>query len=259
MYFDALITESPVRVSYRRAALITILTLVTSQIGTALAILVTDIRPEVLNEIIVIWFVIAAVVSTTLAFPLAIVFQRERLKLARAMKQLEEVHAELARRARIDPLTGVLNRDAFLSGVDGLKAQKIDGAMLMIDIDHFKVINDTYGHSAGDEALIMVARTIRSVTRKADLVGRLGGEEFGVFIPGENIELAKTMAERIRDTINRLQFCPEPRIHHRITVSIGVSQGSWEAKLTDQFRLADQGMYTAKHAGRNRVELCAAA
>ncbi|WP_084397681.1 GGDEF domain-containing protein [Henriciella aquimarina] len=259
MHNGPLITESPVRVSYRRALIITMITLIVSQLITAIAILVCDIPEDILREIVGIWFALAAICSTVVAFPLALVFQRERLKLARAMQQLEEVHAELARRARLDPLTGILNREAFLTRIKRFQEQEVSGAMLMVDIDHFKQINDTYGHHAGDKALQLVANAIEQAMRDQDIVGRIGGEEFGVFVPGEKAELAGLVAERIRLAIARIDFKPEPGLRYGITASIGVAQGAYSDKVSELFRMADNRMYDAKQAGRNRVVIDAAA
>lgn len=259
MHFEPIITESPVRVSYRRAAIMTLITLAASQLITALAILVCDIRPEILREIIGIWFAAAAICSTTVGFPLAVIFQRERLKLARAMKQLEEVHAELARRARIDPLTGLLNRDAFLTRIGRIQEQKTPGAVLMVDIDRFKTINDTYGHHAGDEALQLVAKAILQATREDDIAGRIGGEEFAIFAPGENVELARLIAERVRLAISQIDFRPSSGVRHEITASIGVAQSTHDERVSELFRRADRSMYAAKNSGRNRVQVAKAA
>ncbi|WP_139792338.1 GGDEF domain-containing protein [Henriciella litoralis] len=250
---EPIITESPVRVSYRRALLITLINLAVSQVLTALAILICDIPEHILREIIGIWFALAAICATSVTFPLALIFQRERLKLAQAMQQLEKAHAELANRARMDLLTGLLNREAFLSRIRRFQERKTSGAMLMVDLDHFKQINDTYGHQAGDEALKLVSKAIMDATRDEDIVGRIGGEEFGIFVPGENIQLARIIAERVRLSIAQIEFIPEPGSKIDITASIGVAQGSWSTQLSELFRRADDGMYDAKNSGRNRV------
>ena len=259
MYSDPFISESPIRVSYRRAAFITLITLVVSQLGTAAAVLVIDFPPGVLEEVIVVWFAVAAIVSTVVAFPLAIFFQRERLKLAEAMRQLQQAHDELARRARVDPLTSVLNRETFFNEIESREARNVTGAILMIDVDHFKSINDTYGHQAGDEALKLVALTIRASVRDCDLVARIGGEEFGAFIASDTADLAADIAERIRHDISRIKFHPGHGIARRITASIGVAPASHATEFRELLRRADRSMYDAKDAGRNRVEVHAAA
>ncbi|MGB3626699.1 MAG: GGDEF domain-containing protein [Henriciella sp.] len=254
-----IITKSPVRVSFRRAVVITLFTLALSQIVTGLAILVCDIPNYILSEVVVIWFALAAICATTVTFPLALVFQRERKKLALAIHQLEEVHAEHARRARLDPLTGLLNREAFLSRISRYQERQVSGAMLMIDIDHFKQINDTYGHHAGDKALQLIAGALNEATRDEDIVGRIGGEEFGIFVPGENIELARLIAERVRLAIAGIEFEPEANTTARITASIGVAPGTVSSQTSDLLRMADKRMYAAKHSGRNRVSVHKAA
>jgi len=156
--------------------------------------------------------------------------------------------------ARTDSLTSVLNRGAFTSKVSSLISgtrNRPCGALLMIDADNFKSINDLYGHDAGDEALTIIARTIRSILRGGDLVGRMGGEEFGVFLPDLDLSGAEAVAERIRRAINLAIFAPQGRLRP-LSVSIGGAVFSGEAEFADLFRIADQRLYGAKQAGRNR-------
>src|SRR3990167_5663982 len=120
------------------------------------------------------------------------------------MRQLAIAHTELMTVATTDGLTSLLNRRAFTEMVDGYlkrveeSAKTPDGALLVIDVDHFKVVNDRFGHDRGDEALKLIAAAIRDAVRESDLVGRIGGEEFCVFMPGQPLEGASVIAERIR-------------------------------------------------------------
>jgi len=131
---------------------------------------------------------------------------------------------------------------------------KAEGALLVIDVDHFKNVNDSYGHDTGDEALRLIAATIRNSVRDVDIVGRLGGEEFGVFLPGLSRDLTAGIAERIRLAIHETAFAPEGK-PHRLSVSIGGVTLLQEASFTDLYRIADQHLYAAKNDGRDRVDI----
>ena len=162
--------------------------------------------------------------------------------------------------ASTDALTQVMNRAAFSTLVDAYLKQvrsaqdKARGALLIIDADNFKSVNDRFGHDRGDEALITIAKSIKSTLRAPDLVGRLGGEEFGVFLPGATTEQASNVAERIRQTVNVAEFSPAGARHH-LSVSVGGAVFEKELPFADLFRLADQQLYAAKQAGRNRVAI----
>lgn len=157
--------------------------------------------------------------------------------------------------ARTDSLTACLNRGAFTAKVSLLLAQRkpgSTGALLMIDADNFKAINDLFGHDAGDEALTIIARSIRTILRAGDLVGRMGGEEFGVYLPGVDQRGAEAIAERIRRSVNLAAFAPEGR-QRPLSVSIGGAVFEGPASFAELFRIADQRLYGAKQAGRNRT------
>ncbi len=162
--------------------------------------------------------------------------------------------------ALTDPLTGFYNQRYLMRHLRGLMATAQAGgiAVMMVDVDHFKSINDRFGHPAGDRALKAVADTLRGRTRVFDSIARYGGEEFVVVMPGTGPQDAMTAAERLRVSIEHMPFSPEPGVMHPLTVSIGVAFGdirNHSAELLLQ--AADQAMYRAKGAGRNRVELAA--
>jgi diguanylate cyclase len=169
------------------------------------------------------------------------------------MRGLAIANARLGRVARTDSLTACLNRGAFTGVIDTWlqdPAAASCGALLMIDADNFKSINDLYGHDMGDEALTVIARAIRSTLRNGDIVGRMGGEEFGVFLPGVTQHQAQVVAERIRTAVNDAEFRPRGEAR-QLSVSIGGAAFAQTTSFAQLFRIADQRLYGAKHAGRN--------
>ena len=170
----------------------------------------------------------------------------------------ERGHQELERVARLDHLTGSFNRRA----IDDLLRRAITQhrvgqklALMLVDVDHFKRINDVFGHEYGDLALIETVRRIRSDLRADDLVGRMGGEEFVVVMPATDGERGYAIAERIRRSFadSPMQFGEHELL---VTVSVGVAVlGPDDTHFSHLLRRADRAMYAAKHAGRNRVML----
>ena len=176
------------------------------------------------------------------------------------LRELAITHRRLTVFAATDALTQVMNRAAFSTLVDAFLTEvhaaeeRRHGALLIIDADNFKAVNDRYGHDRGDEALIAIAHSIRATLRSPDLVGRLGGEEFGVFLPGASRAEAEAIGERIRSSVADAQFAPEG-IAHRLSVSVGGAVFEQALPFADLFRLADQQLYAAKQRGRNRVSI----
>ncbi len=156
--------------------------------------------------------------------------------------------------ATTDWLTDCLNRRAFTHQVTASLEADSKGALLMIDADHFKQINDQHGHDRGDEVLILLVDTIRQNLRPGDLLGRLGGEEFGVFLPGSDGPTAATLAERIRLGIEAAGNAAGP-VRHPLSVSIGVAAYTRPVNFSELFRTADAQLYIAKQAGRNCIAL----
>jgi diguanylate cyclase len=176
------------------------------------------------------------------------------------LRELAIAHHELSIVASTDVLTSCLNRraftamvDAYLERVNGAETKR-EGALLIIDVDHFKSVNDSFGHDCGDEALKIIALAIKGVVRDIDLVGRIGGEEFSVFLPGTDVNRTKIVAERIRAAISTVDFYPtEQRCD--LSVSVGGATYERQATFSELFRQADQRLYAAKQNGRNRVEI----
>ena len=127
---------------------------------------------------------------------------------------------------------------------------------MMIDIDHFKQVNDRWGHGAGDQVLRQVADTLRGRTRVFDSLARYGGEEFVVVMAGASVAEAVRAAERLRLAIQSMDFDPEPDTPHRVTISIGLSRSADPSTTSDMLlSAADRALYRAKRSGRNRVEV----
>jgi diguanylate cyclase len=180
--------------------------------------------------------------------------------LTSKIRQLALAQDRLTILASTDSLTAVLNRGAFTMLVDAYLKQAsaqndaMRGALLVIDADHFKDINDNYGHDRGDEALRLIAQGIKGVLRGADIVGRIGGEEFGVFLPGSNVEHAVGVAERIRTAIVAVDFRPDGE-RRPLSVSVGGATFARRIGFSELYRIADQRLYAAKHSGRNRISV----
>lgn len=186
----------------------------------------------------------AIVIPTVVSIPATLYLVRQRQKIQALNAQLEDL-------LRRDPLTGVLTRRYFLSAAQG--PPTVAGALLVIDVDRFKGVNDTWGHPAGDRVLSEIASRIARAAGPEDLVGRLGGEEFVVFAPDLGEEAAADLAERLRRTVAALPilFDGTPI---RCTISIGLAMVPAGADDFDVWmRLADRALYTAKRKGRDQV------
>ncbi len=156
-----------------------------------------------------------------------------------------------------DYLTGISNRRAFfeVAGVEfeRWKRRPRPLALLAIDADHFKKVNDTYGHATGDEVLKHLSQILQDSVRTMDIVARLGGEEFGALLPSTDLEGAVKIAERIRTSVAEAEFEVDGQVI-RYTVSIGVSKVDEHVTGVDMLlKLADEALYLSKQAGRNRV------
>lgn len=177
--------------------------------------------------------------------------------LTKKLRELAIANHKLAILAATDSLTACLNRGAFSARVDGWLAAPAEagpdrGALLVVDADHFKKINDRHGHDQGDQALKIIANAIQASVRSGDLVGRLGGEEFGVFLPGATPESAQDVAERVRFSVGSTAFQPNGKAAP-LSVSVGCATFVKPVDFSELFRVADERLYCAKNAGRNRV------
>ena len=159
-------------------------------------------------------------------------------------KTIERINGHV----KYDSLTGILNRGHFL---DSVRATRRDGMILIVDVDHFKTVNDDLGHDAGDDALRALAVRISNAVDGDDIVGRLGGEEFAVFLPGQSPIQGAEKAAHICDQV-RSHMVPVNDVRLRLTVSIGGAFHAESAPLGHALKLADQRLYVAKHNGRDR-------
>ncbi|MGE3306510.1 MAG: GGDEF domain-containing protein [Rhizobiaceae bacterium] len=171
--------------------------------------------------------------------------------LSRAHAELAVAHAKLSEKASRDDMTGMLNRESFFATLDDTRGDARRGALLIIDADHFKRINDNYGHLVGDDALLKISAAIARAVRKSDVLGRIGGEEFGAFLGGASDIEAAIVAERIRREVELVCFRPKEDRILPLTVSIGGTSCAPEATVSDLMRAADKRLYEAKQSGRN--------
>lgn len=167
--------------------------------------------------------------------------------------RLDRLQSRLAIMAATDVLTNISNRRAFLADTQSRLENGQDGIILLIDADHFKRINDTYGHAVGDTCLVAIADRLRECVRADDLIGRLGGEEFGVFLAGANPLGLQAIAKRLTTQISVL--IAETGSEVVLTLSLGAAEARSTEKLDVSISRADCALYSAKTKGRARMEL----
>jgi len=186
---------------------------------------------------------------------------RKRLEehVITAKRRAEQRAREATLLASTDELTGIANRRAFMGQLD----REIAGAaefgwplaVAMFDVDHFKAVNDRYGHAVGDRVLQLIAARAAAVVRGGDLVGRLGGEEFGILMPGASLEEAALVAERLRQAMEAARETDESL--PGVTISIGIAAREGQRNAAELLAAADVALYAAKGEGRNRVRIAA--
>jgi diguanylate cyclase (GGDEF)-like protein len=175
-------------------------------------------------------------------------------------QQLIVYSRKLKKQSLIDPLTGVHNRRSLSTilqqEIVHLKVSDMSLSVILLDIDHFKAINDTYGHVTGDNVLHKVGELLRKNSRSTDTVARYGGEEFFVVLRNTSDRQAYTIAEKLRRLIAEQIFLCEKKVPFHVTCSFGVYQiPSNERKITQVFEVVDGALYAAKNSGRNCVIL----
>lgn len=174
-------------------------------------------------------------------------------ELAKRNRELYEAFLKIKKLEEKDVLTGILNRRAFMrvivKEIKRAKRYKLPLSLAILDIDNFKLINDTYGHEAGDEVLRKICRVVEKNTREHDIFARFGGEEFVLLFPHTNPDEAYLASERLRLKIDKLKF---KRISHCVTVSFGITTLKEEDNLKTFIKRADEALYEAKQSGKNR-------
>lgn len=183
--------------------------------------------------------------------------RRTREALVEEISAREMIESELRRIADADTMTGVMNRRSFLERCDKsasiTRTRQQPMSVIVLDIDHFKTVNDTYGHAAGDAVIVAVVERLSSNIRQTDLLGRIGGEEFGICLPKATVEIAARVADDLRR-----RLCAEPvtlpeGMALTVTASFGVAELQPGETIHDMINRADRALYAAKQGGRNRV------
>lgn len=183
---------------------------------------------------------------------------KEITPLKTSLHNLSAHSVKLQNLALTDELTQIANRRSFIASVDAeinrCQRQKDSTAFLLLDIDYFKQVNDTYGHMAGDHVLINIAQEIQLMLREYDIFGRLGGEEFGIFLSETSSSHAIEIAQRIRENIKQFDIAFDGHIIN-VTLSIGIAFATNECKFETLYKAADIALYRAKNSGRDQVNL----
>jgi len=222
-----------------------------SILAVALAVILvasvyTVLRPAQMNFAVLVAFCVSAICTPAISFWFAV----KRV-------QLEKVLTYVRRNATLDDLSGLLNRNHFFARIRSrLRLQMHDASrrnwFLFIDADNFKRINDRFGHASGDIAISQIGSIIQSCVAYQDVSGRLGGEEFGIYLIARDFQSARRLAEKVRKRATGIVFGSGVE-KHVLSLSIGMSEHKADQSLEDLVSKADGSMYLAKATGRNRV------
>lgn len=171
-----------------------------------------------------------------------------------SLRQLQQAHDLISYAARHDRMTGLLNREGFMSDLSRAHEALEQSVLLIVDADFFKSINDRFGHAAGDSALTAIAKAIRRAARPIDVVGRIGGEEFGVLVRHVSVSAAAEVSERVRLEVAETVWGPDESTPVPLSVSIGgAAVRDFADSVTALMVHADACLYEAKRLGRNRI------
>ena len=188
------------------------------------------------------YFIVPILITCLILFEILLSQWRHREKLIQHLSQ-------------IDPLTNALNRRSISACLEKLERKPITSyALVLIDLDHFKRINDQYGHDKGDETLIKVSEILSQIIRDSDVVGRFGGEEFILILNNSSLEKAQIIAERCRQAIQQLQLISDAGEKIQVTASFGIALSNTQLRPQQLLSQADKALYEAKACGRNQVK-----
>jgi len=204
--------------------------------------------------ILCVWMILASTYGMSQWLLLRRKHREQRKKihdLVDSNAQLQNEKEKYQKLSTLDALTKVLNRHGIEQFVDSLRATNLPASVIVMDLDHFKTINDQRGHYMGDRVLQTVGEILRAHTRNTDGLGRWGGEEFVLVCPGASLAKSADLAEKLRHILMETNFIPEDPLP--ITASFGVAATDADQSFEDAFRQADQAMYLAKSRGRNCV------
>ena len=191
-------------------------------------------------------------ISIVAAAPIVIFFIKQNTTLTKMNRSLNLEVKRAKLEAMFDPMTNLLNRKYFVRETERRrKNSESTGYFLMIDTDHFKRINDIHGHAIGDKALMKITSVMRKVLREDDVIGRLGGEEFGIYLKNVNHNQAHKIAERLRKQVATTAITANSGELIHVTVSIGAVYAGREQDIEELMRQADRNLYNAKDKGRN--------
>lgn len=214
--------------------------------GISVSFDVTSLQKKLTEN--TVFILIFAVATTGLLLGLIYIFT------SRLIQRVSDARAEIERMAITDGLTEIFNRrhllERFEEELERAKRNNSELGCILIDIDYFKQINDTFGHQIGDKVIVEISKTLKSSIRAYDVLGRYGGEEFLIVMPDAGIESTTQLAERVRDKVKESPILGTP-----VTISAGVSNyQAGDETIEEIIRRADHGLYKAKHSGRDSVE-----
>ncbi len=198
-------------------------------------------------------FLMNSIMPVLTGFPISVYIFIQNAKLKKTTDDLTEANRLLQIRADTDSMTGLLNRNVFLDTIKQLNKTSRQSALLVIDADNFKNINDVYGHQTGDKALTAIVDALRMPLRQNDIIGRIGGEEFAVFLPDTEIKPALKIAEQLRYAVESIEFHPVEEQDYPLSISIGLTLSAPAYTTSQLMRMADQSLYQAKANGRNQI------
>ncbi len=247
------------------AAIVAACSLLYSSIGVVTPELETKIRPEFLPVLSYVrlkiyaaggLMIIALIFGLFFIYPLIRRQANEEGKLRKMTESLSARSETLEHAALTDSLTGMQNRRYFDDALQEYlnEFRRIDKpvGLIIMDLDHFKKVNDTHGHDVGDDVLRSVAECLRNFTRYHDVVARVGGEEFAIVAPNLDINLLHKLGDRIRFAISKLVI-ESGNVSLRVTSSVGVALWDKRETAEELYKRADKMLYSAKRQGRNRV------